>query len=59
MFYLESPDRAVFDLPNTFLDKKIRNMEINLCPDGSCKDTAKIGQFEHDIAIIVITSEQA
>ena len=59
MFYLDSPDRAVIDLPNTFLDKKIRNTEINLCPDNSCKDSAKIGQFEHNIARIVITSDQA
>jgi len=59
MFYLDSPDRAVIDLPNTFLDKKIRNTEIALCPDGSCKDSAKIGQFEHNVARIVITSEQA
>lgn len=59
MFYLDSPDRAVIDLPNTFLDKKIRNTEINLCPDNSCKDSAKIGQFEHNVARIVITSDQA
>lgn len=59
MFYLTSPTRAVIDLPNTFLDKSIRNKEIDLCPDGSCKDSAKIGQFEHNIARIVITSENA
>ena len=58
MFYLNSPERAVIDLPNAFLDKKIRNMELNLCPDGSFKDTAKIGQFEHNIARIVITSDK-
>ena len=59
MFYLSDPDRAVIDLPNTFLDRSIRNKEIELCPDGSCKDTAKIGQFEHNIARIVINSEKA
>lgn len=59
MFYLNGPKRAVIDLPNTFLDKSIRNKEINLCPDGSCKDTAKIGQFEYNKGRIVITSDRA
>ena len=59
MFCLNSPKRAVIDLPNTFLDKRIRNNEIKLCPDGSCKDTAKIGQFEYNKARIVITSDRA
>lgn len=59
MFYLNSPKRAVIDLPNTFLDKKIRNTEVKLCPDGSCKDSAKIGQFEYNKARIVITSDRA
>lgn len=59
MFYLSSPKRAVIDLPNAFLDKNVRNKEINLCPDGSCKDSAKIGQFEYNTARIVITSERA
>jgi N-acetylmuramoyl-L-alanine amidase len=59
MFCLNSPKRAVIDLPNTYLEKSIRNKEINLCPDGSCKDTAKIGQFEYNKARIVITSDNA
>ena len=59
MFYLNSPKRAVIDLPNTYLDRPIRNMEINLCPDLSCKDTAKIGQFDKSTARIVITSDKA
>ncbi len=59
MFYLTSPNRAVIDLPNAFLDKSVRNKEISLCPDGSCKDTAKIGQFEYNTARIVITSDKA
>ena len=59
MFYLDSPKRAVIDLPNTFLDRNVRNKEIALCPDGSCSDVAKIGQFEYNIARIVITSEKA
>ena len=58
-FYLKDPERLVIDLPNTFLDRKIRNTELPICSDGSCKDTAKIGQFEHNIARIVITSENA
>ena len=57
MFYLDSPKRAVIDLPNAFLDKSVRNKEISLCLDGSCNDTAKIGQFEYNIARIVITSD--
>ena len=59
MFYLDSPKRVVIDLPNTFLDKKIRNTELSHCPDGSCKDTAKIGQFEFNKSRIVITSNDA
>ncbi|MCM1074043.1 MAG: N-acetylmuramoyl-L-alanine amidase [Bacteroides sp.] len=59
MFYLNSPKRAVIDLPNTFLEKRIRNTEVKLCPDGSCKDSAKIGQFEYNKARIVITSDRA
>ena len=59
MFYLDSPKRVVIDLPNTFVQKNIRNKELKLCPDGSCKDTAKIGQFEYNKARIVITSDKA
>jgi hypothetical protein len=59
MFYLDSPKRAVIDLPNTFLDKSVRNKEVPLCQDGSCNDIARIGQFEYNIARIVITSDKA
>ena len=59
MFYLTDPDRSVIDLPNTFLDRKIRNKEILLCLDGSCKDSAKIGQFDYNTARIVINSDKA
>lgn len=59
MFFLDSPKRVVIDLPNSFVDTKIRNKEIPLCPDGSCKDTAKIGQFEYNKARIVVTSDKA
>ena len=57
MFTLDSPKRVVIDLPNSFVDRKIRNRELNLCPDGSCKDSAKIGQFEFNKARIVVTTE--
>ena len=59
MFYLTNPKRVVIDLPNTFVDKKIRNKEISLCINGNCKDVAKIGQFEFNKARVVVTSEEA
>ena len=59
MFYLQDPERAVIDLPNTFLAKNIRNKEIPLCQDNSCKDTVKIGQFDINTARIVINSDKA
>lgn len=58
MFMLDSPKRVVIDLPNTYVDKRIRNKELNLCPDGSCKDSAKIGQFEYNKARIVVTTDK-
>ena len=58
-FYLPDPERVVIDLPNTFLDRSIRNKEIKLFADGSRNDTAKIGQFEQNTARIVINSENA
>ena len=57
LFALDNPRRVVIDLPNTFVDKKIRNKDLQLCPDGSCKDTAKIGQFEYNKARIVVTTD--
>ena len=57
MFTLDSPKRVVIDLPNTYVDKKFRNKELQLCPDGSCKDSAKIGQFEYNKARIVVTTD--
>lgn len=59
VFMLDSPKRIVIDMPNTYVDKRIRNNELNLCPDGSCKDTAKIGQFDYNTARIVITTDKA
>ena len=58
VFLLDAPKRIVVDMPNTYVDKKIRNSEISLCPDGSCKDSAKIGQFDHNTARIVVTAEK-
>ena len=58
VFMLDSPKRIVVDLPNTYVDKRIRNNELNLCPDGTCRDTAKIGQFDLNTARIVITTEK-
>ena len=40
IFYLDSPKRVIIDLPNAFVQKNIRNKELKLCPDGSCKDIA-------------------
>ncbi len=57
IFTLDSPKRIVIDLPNSYVDRRIRNKELNLCPNGSCKDTAKIGQFEYNKARIVITTD--
>ncbi len=58
VFMLDSPKRIVIDLPNTYVDKKIRNKDLLLCPDKSCKDTAKIGQFEYNKARIVVTTDE-
>ena len=58
MFILDSPKRVVVDLPNAYVDKRIRNKDLALCPDGSCADTAKIGQFEYNRARIVVTTDK-
>ena len=58
MFMLDSPKRVVIDLPNTYVDKRIRNKELSLCPDNSCIDKAKIGQFEYNKARIVVTTDK-
>ena len=59
MFYLKDPTRVVIDLPNTFLERKIRNKEINIYSDEKTVDTAKIGQFDYNTARIVVNSENA
>ena len=58
LFALDNPRRVVIDLPNTYVDKRIRNKDLALCPDGSCKDFAKIGQFEYNKARIVVTTDK-
>jgi len=58
VFTLDAPKRIVIDLPNTYVDKKIRNRDLLLCPNGSCTDTAKIGQFEYNKARIVVTTDE-
>ena len=58
MFLLDNPKRVVIDLPNTYVDKKIRNKDLVICPEGSCSDTAKIGQFEYNRARIVVTTDK-
>lgn len=58
IFILNNPKRVVIDIPNAYVDKKIRNKEVNLCKDLSCKDAAKIGQFEYNKARIVITTDK-
>ncbi len=57
MFTLDAPKRVVIDLPNTYVDRRIRNTTVNLCPGEACKDSAKIGQFEFNKARIVVTTE--
>ena len=56
IFTLDLPKRIVIDLPDTYVDKRIRNKDLILCPDGSCKDSAKIGQFEYNKARIVVNT---
>ena len=58
IFMLDVPKRLVIDLPNTYVDKRIRNKDLNLCPDGTCKDSAKIGQFDYNKARIVVTTDK-
>lgn len=58
VFTLDSPKRVVIDLPNTYVDKKIRNKELSICPNGGCSDVVKIGQFEYNRARIVVTTDK-
>lgn len=51
---LTNPSRIVFDIPNTVVNREIRNSELKI----NETDTIKIGQFEVNKARIVITTEQ-
>ena len=50
---LNSPNRLVLDLPNTYTDRNIRSKTFQY---GS--DTVRIGQFEANKARVVITTEK-
>ena len=52
--YLTNPSRVVYDLPNTMVAQKFKNVEIQL----SEKETLKIGQFEPSKVRLVITTEE-
>ncbi len=49
---LQNPLRIVYDIPNTLVNREIRNSEYQI----NETDTAKIGQFEVNKARIVITT---
>lgn len=55
VFYLTSPDRVVFDIPNSVSSQNIRNKSFVL-GEG---ETAKIGQFSKTKTRIVIISPEA
>lgn len=50
--YLTNPSRVVFDLPNTMVAKRFKNVEIQL----SETETLKVGQFEPSKVRLVITT---
>lgn len=50
--YLSNPTRVVFDLPNTMVAKRFKNVEIQL----SETETLKVGQFEPSKVRLVITT---
>ncbi len=50
---LTNPSRIVFDIPNTVVNREIRNSELKI----NDTDSVKIGQFEVNKARIVITTE--
>ena len=51
--YLTNPSRVVYDLPNTMVSQKFKNVEIQLSED----ETLKIGQFEPSKVRLVITTQ--
>ena len=50
--YLSNPTRVVFDMPNTVVAQKFKNVEIQL----SETETLKVGQFEPSKVRLVITT---
>ena len=52
--YLTNPSRVVYDLPNTMVSQRFKNVEIQL----SEKETLKVGQFEPSKVRLVITTEK-
>lgn len=50
--FLASPDRIVFDLPNTLVRPELRNKELKI----NQTDFVKIGQFEANKARIVVSA---
>ena len=52
---LTNPTRLVYDIPNAIVNPVLRNREIPL----NDTESIKIGQFEREIARIVITSDNA
>ncbi len=53
-FYLTNPLRVVYDINNTVLNPVLRNKEVSI----NTADTIKIGQFDHNTARVVITSNE-
>ena len=52
---LSNPTRLVYDIPNAIVNPVLRNREIPL----NDTESIKIGQFEREIARVVITSDNA
>ncbi len=50
--YLSNPNRVAYDIKNTVVNPMLRNKDISL---GN--DIIKIGQFDHNTARVVLTSE--
>ena len=52
--YLTNPTRVVYDLPNTIVTQRFKNVEIQL----SENETLRVGQFEPSKVRLVITTQQ-
>ncbi len=53
--HLTNPERTAFDIPGAIVNPSIRNKEVFI----NQNETIKIGQFDKDMARIVITSQNA